>query len=197
MLDSSKSLPEDSECPNPPAVTGTSLPDPTEYPSLPAVTGTSLLDPTEGSECPSPPASTDTSLPDPIEGSGCLSPPASTGTSLPNSTEGSECLSPPVITGTSFPNPTEGSSASVCPSPLDIGILLKSKTPHSFDQSTILKQTPDPKLNYPTTFMHGCNHHFLSKWVKNIHGYITVHLRMVSIAKLVSCLLLLKLRNRH
>ena len=48
-----------------------------------------------------------------------------------------DSLSPPAATGISLP--AESSSASLCPSPLDIGVLLKNGTLHSLDKTMKLK----------------------------------------------------------
>ena len=109
-----------------------------------------------------------------------------------------ECPSPADQQLTSLPVHSEGSSAS----PLDIGILIKSGTlRHSLDKSLklkLIKQAPEAKFNYPTKFMHGCNRRFKPEWAQK-HSWLhtIVHLRMVSIVKLVSSLLLPMLSDRN
>ena len=83
-----------------------------------------------------------------------------------------DSLSPPAATGISLP--AEGSSASLCPSPLDIGVLLKNGTLHSLDKTMklkLIKQTPDAKFTYPTKYMHGCNQCFKPEWVQS-HSWL-------------------------
>ena len=83
-----------------------------------------------------------------------------------------DSLSPPAATGISLPE--ESSSASLCPSPLDIGVLLKNGTLHSLDKSMklkLIKQTPDAKITYPTKYMHGCNRRFKPEWVQS-HSWL-------------------------
>ena len=63
-----------------------------------------------------------------------------------------DCPSPQSTTGISLK--AEGSFASLCPFPVDIGVLLKSETLNSLDQPMKLRlitQTPDARCKYPTT----------------------------------------------
>jgi len=105
-----------------------------------------------------------------------------------------ECPSP-AQQPASLPVPSEGSS----PSLLDIGVLIKGGTLRSLDKSMklkLIKQAPDAKFNYPTSLCMVATDG-LNRGPKAIHGYITVHLRMVSIAKLASCSLLLMLSDKN
>ena len=83
---------------------------------------------------------------------------------------------------------------------LDIGMLSKNGDLHSLPQHTkleLLNHTPDPKFNYPTKYVHGCNRRFKPEGSKITLGCITVHLKMVFTAKLVLCLLPLTLEGRR
>ena len=57
---------------------------------------------------------------------------------------------------------------------LDIGMLSKNGDLHSLPQHTkleLLNHTPDPKFNYPTKYVHGCNRRFKPEWLKN-HSWL-------------------------
>ena len=57
---------------------------------------------------------------------------------------------------------------------LDIGMLSKNGDLHSLPQHTkleLLNHTPDPKFNYPTKYVHGCNRRFKPEWPKN-HSWL-------------------------
>ena len=106
------------------------------------------------------------------------------------SSDSEECPSPARQQPTS---PSEGSST-----PLDIGVLIKSGTLRSTDKSLklkVIRQAPDAKFNYPTSMV--ATDGLSLSGPKATHGYITVHLRMVSTAKLAPCLLLLMLSDRN
>lgn len=102
-----------------------------------------------------------------------------------------ECSSP-----ATSPFPSEGSSASL----LDVGVLIKSGTLRSLDKSMklkLVKQAQVLSLTIQRSLCMVATDGLNLSGPKAIHGYITVYLRMVSIAKLASCLLLLMLSNRN